>query len=89
MPDLSGRNPLSEGEKKDDITGLICKYKIFDHGKDGYVIRLSYNGNVFAYVVDEDRNCKADFAIVDSNGDQIFESKYKRGEKWDVPDWAR
>ena len=89
VPDLTGRSPISQGEKTDDVSGLRCKYEIFDKVQSKSVIRLSHNGNIFAYVIDQDRDSKADFAIVDSNGDQVFESKYSPGEKWGVPDWAR
>lgn len=95
VPDLTGKTPYKTVCDEDE--GLTFKMEKFAYVNGQHVIRLSRDGKVFAYIIDENMDKKADYAIVDeegiknSYGRQTFETKYdfSKGEKFPIPNWAR
>jgi len=90
IPDLTGLQPYQKGYLKEEPTVLVER---FNMPNGTYVGRLSVNGKVFAYDIDPtktpDTVSKYSYAIVDTNGDGTFETKYSVGENFDVPSWVK
>lgn len=92
-------NPAT-AEKKDirpidytsRIAGAETLVKIYKRKKDGVVFdTLEVEGEVYAcqfHILGEDGKPPTVYAIVDTDGDGIFESKYSRGEKPETPEWV-
>ena len=92
-------NPAA-AEKKDirqmdytpRIAGPETLVKFYQRKKDGAVFEtMEIEGEVYAcqfHIKGEEGQPPTVYAIVDTDGDGVFESKYKHGEKADPPEWV-
>jgi hypothetical protein len=85
IPNLAGRKP--EVTKYDEDEGF--KMEVFMATEKGNIAISSKNGEIYAYFFDGDMDGLSDYCIVDHDRDGKFETKYYRGEKWSIPEWAR
>src|SRR5262249_28657230 len=74
------------------IPGRETVVKIYKRKKDGVVFdTLEIEGEIFAcqfHVKGEDGKPPTVYAIVDTDGDGVYESKYAPGEKPHTPEWV-
>lgn len=92
-------NPAA-AEKKDirpldytpRIPGAETLVKIYKRKKDGAVFdTMEIEGDIYAcqfHILGENGAPPTVYAIVDTDGDGSFESKYSRGEKAEIPEWV-
>ena len=88
VPDLSGLRPyqMLHYDVNAKIPGketFVERYRTPDGAK---VARLSVGGKAFCYSIRERGHSKG-YAILDSTGNGVFNTKYYDGEEFDVPDW--
>jgi uncharacterized protein DUF2782 len=74
------------------IPGKETEVKIYKRKKDGVVFdTFEIDGEVYAcqfHIKGEGDTPPTVYAIVDTDGDGVFESKYAPGEKANPPEWA-
>jgi len=89
VPDLRGREADATGYDYDK--GIKYKYEVFLDVNGQGIIRLSKNGKVFAYAIDEGADGNTDYAIVKPTKDGKFIEKYdfsiEKGVR--ISDWMK
>lgn len=86
VPNLNGLVPYSISiNSVDGVEKLVERFYTPDGGN---VARISGNGKVFAYVVDNDQNPPIDYLILDPDGSGRFTHKYSSKESYSIPEWV-
>lgn len=85
VPDLKGLVPYSIIiQKTDGVEKIIEK---FHTPEGGHIARISGNGKVFAYAVDQDQEPPIDYLILDPDGSGRFTKRLKSHESYTIPEW--
>jgi hypothetical protein len=86
IPDLRGLTPYSIQVKKvDGVEKIVEKFFLPD---GGHVAKISGNGKVFAYAVDNDREPPIDYLLIDPDGLGRFTQKFRSEDSYTIPDWV-
>jgi hypothetical protein len=92
IPALAVKKDIHPADLCEKIPGYETLVKTYQRKKDGVVWRsLEIEGRVYAYQFHEkggEGQPDTIYAIVDTDGDGVFESRYGRGEKPETPEWA-
>jgi hypothetical protein len=86
IPDLKGLTPYSITVKKVDGVEKIVEKFFTPNG--GNVARISGNGKIFAYAVDNDREPPIDFLLIDPDGSGKFIQKFMAEDSYTIPEWV-
>ena len=91
-PALAEKKAIRPIDATDRIPGKETLVKIYQRKKDGVIFDIfEIEGEIYAcqfHAKGENGKPPSVYAIVDTDGDGIFESKYAPGEKAHPPDWA-
>ncbi|MGZ3537771.1 MAG: hypothetical protein ACXVAB_07025 [Thermodesulfobacteriota bacterium] len=86
VPVLKGLIPYSIQVKQvDSVEKMVEK---FYTPNGGHVARISGNGKVFAYAIDNDREPPIDYLILDPDGSGKFTQKFKSEDSYKIPEWV-
>jgi hypothetical protein len=78
-----------EGERTRKKEGKMYKNEVFTIKNTAFVARLSSEGNIFTYILDENMDGKMDYWIVDGDGDGIFENLCYPNDEAVIPEWVK
>lgn len=86
VPDLRGLVPYSiTVAKVDGVEKIVEK---FYTPAGGHVARISGNGKIFAYAVDEDQEPPMDYLLLDPDGSGKFTQKFRPQQFYSIPEWV-
>ena len=86
IPDLRNLIPYSITIKSSD--GVEKMVERFSTVTGGHVARISGNGRVYAYAVDQNQEPPMDYLILDPDGSERFIHKYGPDDFFLIPDWV-
>jgi len=91
-PALAEKKDIRPQDFTPRIAGAETLVKIYQRKKDGVVFdTFEIEGEIYAcqfHIKGENGQPPTVYAIVDTDGDGIFETKYSRGEKPETPEWV-
>lgn len=91
-PAIAEKKAIRTVDATDRIPGNETQVKIYQRKKDGVVFdTFEIDGEIYAcqfHVKGEGDAPPTVYAIVDTDGDGVFESKYAPGEKAQTPEWV-
>jgi hypothetical protein len=86
VPDLKGLQPYSiTVVRVDGVEKLVEKFLTPD---GGHVARVSGNGKVYAYAVDEDQDPPIDYLLLDLDGYGKFTVRLGPDDSYRIPEWV-
>ena len=86
VPDLRGIIPYSI--IVNDVEGVEMIVEKFYPPSGGHVARLSGNGRVFGFAVDQDREPPLDYLLIDPDGSGKFTKKFRSEDSYLIPEWV-
>ncbi len=86
IPDLRGLHPYSISVKR--VDGVEKMVEKFFTPNGGHIARISGNGKVFAYAIDDDREPPINYLILDIDGSGTFTKKLSPDETYIIPEWV-
>jgi len=91
-PALAEKKDIRPMDLTPRIVGREALVKIYKRKKDGVVFEtIEVEGEIYAcqfHVKGENGKPTTVYAIADTDGDGVFESKYPTGEKCQTPEWV-